>query len=67
MYHGKMLAYTKQEGNPIMITYVCLGILILFIAIKSSVYMKHRKYTPSSDELDMKLLSLINHEGERHD
>ena len=67
MYHAKMLAYTNQERNPIMITYVCLGVLILFIAIKSAVYMKHRKYTPSSDELDMKLLSLINHESERHD
>lgn len=50
-----------------MIAYVCLGILILFVAVKSAVYMKHRKYTPSSDEVDIKLLSLINHEGQRHD
>ncbi|WP_211269490.1 hypothetical protein [Paenibacillus glacialis] len=50
-----------------MITYVCLGILILFVAVKSAVYMKHRKYTPSSDDLDLTLLSLINPKSERHD
>jgi hypothetical protein len=50
-----------------MITYVCLGISILFVAVKSVIYFKHQKYTPSFDEIDQKLLSLINHKGEHHD
>lgn len=61
------MPYIQPRKEPYMIAYVCLGILILFVAVKSAVYMKHRKYTPSSDEVDIKLLSLINHEGQRHD
>jgi len=66
MYQGKM-PHTDPRKETDMITYVCLAILILFVAVKSAIYMKHRKHTPSSDELDLKLLSLINQKSDRHD
>lgn len=66
MYQVKM-PHTDPRKESDMITYVCLGILILFVAVKSAVYMKRRKHTPSSDELDLKLISLINPKSDRHE
>lgn len=49
-----------------MIAYGCLGVLFLFIGIKCIAYFSHRKNTPSSEDLDQTLISIINQTGEHH-
>lgn len=42
-----------------MVTYVCLGLLFLFVVIKSANYYSRRKRSPSPEQLDILVRSIL--------
>lgn len=51
-----------------MVTYVCLGVLILFVSLNSISYFSNRKKSLTSEEIDELLISIVNGEGnKRHE
>jgi hypothetical protein len=50
-----------------MISYGCLAIMFLFVAIKSLIYYIHKKRAPSITQIDTELLALLNRRSERND
>ena len=50
-----------------MVTYVCLGVLILFVVLNSISYISNRKKSPTLEEIDEKLISIVNGEAKRHE
>lgn len=49
-----------------MIAYGCLGILFLFIVIKSFTYYNRQKTAPTPEDLDETLLTIANSQGDNH-
>lgn len=48
-----------------MIAYGCIGILFLFVAVKSIMYEVHRRRSLSPDEIDQRLRSMLNPKREQ--
>ena len=46
-----------------MLAYGCIGILFLFVAVKSILYWVRRKSTPSHADIDQTLLTILNGES----
>lgn len=49
-----------------MITYVCLAVLLLFVAARSFIYWRRNREWITSEELDQSLLHQINQESDRY-
>lgn len=45
-----------------MVTYGCLALLFLFVIVKSIIYYTRRTHIVAPQELDRRLLNLINNE-----
>ncbi|MBP2000800.1 hypothetical protein J2Z69_001831 [Paenibacillus shirakamiensis] len=43
-----------------MITYGCIGILFLFVLVRSLIYRSKRKHRLSLEEIDRELLAIVN-------
>ncbi|MEC0181014.1 hypothetical protein P4H61_05835 [Paenibacillus peoriae] len=50
-----------------MISYGCLAILFLFVAVKLIIYYIHKKRAPSITQIDTELLALLNRRSERNE
>ncbi|EHS57796.1 MULTISPECIES: hypothetical protein [Paenibacillus] len=50
-----------------MISYGCLAILFLFVAIKLIIYYIHKKRAPLITQIDTELLALLNRRSERNE
>ncbi|WP_433945172.1 hypothetical protein [Paenibacillus sp. SN-8-1] len=48
-----------------MIAYGCIGILFLFVLIRTILYYYHRKHPFPQEEIDRQVLSIINDRRER--
>ncbi len=50
-----------------MISYGCLAILFLFVAIKLITYTIHKKRAPSITQMNTELLALLNRRSDRNE
>lgn len=50
-----------------MISYGCLAILFLFVAVKLIIYYIHKRRAPSIKQIDTELLALLNRRSERNE
>jgi hypothetical protein len=48
-----------------MVTYVCLGLLFLFVGICIILYHSRRRRAPSSEQLDKLVLAILKNNGQR--
>ncbi|GIO38229.1 hypothetical protein J41TS12_30900 [Paenibacillus antibioticophila] len=50
-----------------MITYVCLAVLLLFVAVRSILFWRRNKDLVPSQELDRTLIYQINRESDQYE
>lgn len=50
-----------------MISYGCLAIMFLFILIKVITYYVHKRRALTIEQIDLELITLLNHRSERND
>ena len=50
-----------------MVAYACIGIMFLYAVVRSTVYFLRPKHTPSPEEIDQHLVTILNREGERNE
>jgi len=48
-----------------MVTYVCLGLLFLFVIVKAMNYRASRRRAPSPEQLSKLVLSILKSSGQR--
>ncbi|GGD59325.1 hypothetical protein [Paenibacillus nasutitermitis] len=48
-----------------MVTYVCLGILFLYVIFKAIIYRSRLKRTPSPEQLNKLVISILRSSGQR--
>lgn len=48
-----------------MVTYVCLGILFLYVVIKAIVYRSRQRKAPSPEQLNKLVISILRSSGQR--
>lgn len=48
-----------------MVAYICIGIMFLYVIVKSAVSFNRPKHAPTMDDIDKRLLSIMNREGEQ--
>jgi hypothetical protein len=57
----------NRKRKYTMISYGCLVVLFLFVAIKLIIYYIHKKRAPTITQIDTELLSLLNRRSERNE
>lgn len=48
-----------------MVAYICIGIMFLYVIVKSAISFNRHKHAPTLDDIDTRLLTIMNREGEQ--